>query len=229
MLRAITLIIEALLFVVMLFLAGKFINGANTGILIALIGISLPAIEYFRRLLPKKYTKKSKATLRRNQELQQIFNTEIIKRREHDLGKDAIIIDVLRKDEYPNSNETENPSWFEVSLEEIYQSGIHVGLGSNLLKVSSYGYRLPNPEKGETGEIKAMLMGEIPFDIIESVDIEGDHHHPYPHIFCRFLFNNRPYNRLFYAKTIMLEGRPWYKEIADYEVVKLNRVEEDWE
>jgi len=228
MLRTSILIIEAVLFVLMLFFVGRFLNGANTALLIALIFISLPSLEYFRRLLPKRVEKKSKAMRVREQELRQLFNNRIMKSRANSLSKEVTLINLSKKD--GDTSEEKTSSQLEATLEQTYHSGIHIGLGTDTLIKSSFGYRLPNQEKNEEGEIEAMLMGEIPFDVIDRVNIEGDKHYPYPQIFCRFPFNGHPYERLFYAKTITMEdGRPWYKEVADYEVVKLNsKVEGEW-
>ena len=113
--------------------------------------------------------------------------------------------------------------WFKVGLEETYHSGIHVGLRYGSLSIYPDGYRFTNHKENEEADLKVMLMGEIPFDVIEAVNIEGDEFYSFPHIFCHFPFKSQPYKRLFFCEVIMQDhGHPWYKEIADYDLVKLN-------
>ena len=230
MLKTIILIIEAAVLSAMLYFGYELLHGEQTGILLTALGVLLPTTEYFRRLLPKHTPKETKVMgsgekVRHAQELRKILDEEIMKCRYEKLRKDAIIMHVSRKDEYPDLDDNEKgiSSWFKVGLEETYHSGIHVGLSIKSLKTCPDGYRLKNYKKDEEGDITVMLMGAIPFDVIETVNIEGDEYYPYPHIFCHFPFKTEPYEQLFYAEVIMQpHGHPWYKEVADYESVKLN-------
>lgn len=230
MLNTIILIIEAAVLSASVYFGYQLLNGEQTGTFLTALGLILLSTEYLRRLLPKRAPKEKKLMgygekVRHAEELRKIFDEEIMKCRAEKLRKDAIIRHVSRKDEYPDINDNEKgiSSWFKVGLEETYHSGIHVGLSIKSLKTCPDGYRLTNYKKNEVGDITVMLMGAIPFDVIETVNIEGDEYYPYPHIFCHFPYNTEPYERLFYAEVIMQNhGHPWYKEIADFESVKQN-------
>ncbi len=83
------------------------------------------------------------------------------------------------------------------------------------------GYRRVDYKQQETGELTAMLTGEIPYDYIESMNVRGDEYYYLPHIFCHFANRGEPYERLFYTvKEDMGNGHHYWKEIATYEAVK---------
>jgi hypothetical protein len=76
---------------------------------------------------------------------------------------------------------------------------------------------------GERGEVTAMLMAEIPYDFIESMNVDGDEYYYLPHIFCHFANKGEPYERFFYAKEADLgSGHTYWHEIASHELVESN-------
>jgi len=230
MINAVILIFEAVVLLGMCFLGYQLLNDAQTGVYLTALGILLSLTEYLRRLIGKREPKETKnmntgEMVRHAQELRETFENEIMKCRAKKLRKDAVIRHVSRKDQYPNIEEKSKgiSPWFKVGLEETYHSGINVGLRIESLKVCPDGYRLTKYKENEEAEIKVMLMGSIPFDVIETVNIDGDEYYSFPHIFCHFPFKSQPYERLFYCEVVMQDhGHPWYKEVADYESVKLN-------
>ncbi len=40
---------------------------------------------------------------------------------------------------------------------------------------------------------KGYLIGFIPYDLIDHVDVTGDEYYSYPHIYCHFAFKGEPY------------------------------------
>jgi hypothetical protein len=159
--------------------------------------------------------------------LRQQFEEEIQRCRREKLRKDVIIRHVNRLDDYPNSQETKGISpWFKVGLLDTYHKGIKVGLGWEGLIESPQGLRKANYKAGERGELNAMLTGEIPYDFIETMNVDGDEYDYLPHIFCHFAHKGEPYERLFYTQEVdMGNGHTYWKEIATYEEVKLNSKE----
>lgn len=68
-----------------------------------------------------------------------------------------------------------------------------------------------------------MLMGEIQYDFIESMNVRGDEYYYLPHIYCHFAHHCEPYQRLFYAQEVdMGHGHSYWKEIASCEEVRRN-------
>jgi len=204
--------------------------GEKAGTYLTALSVLLLVLEYFRRLLSRQTPKETKnmdqgEKVRHAEELRKIFDEEIMRCRAEKLRKDAIIRHVSRKDEYPDVDDKGKgiSPWFRVVLEETYHSGIHIGLRFGTLTLCPDGYRFTDYSSGEEGDIKVMLMGAIPYDVIETVNIEGDEYYSYPHIYCHFPFDTEPYERKFYAEVIeQPHGHPWYKEVADYESVALN-------
>lgn len=71
-----------------------------------------------------------------------------------------------------------------------------------------------------------MLTGEIPYDFVKTMNVDGDEYYYLPHIFCHFAHKGEPYERLFYTQEVdMGNGHSYWKEIATYEEVKLNSKE----
>jgi hypothetical protein len=155
--------------------------------------------------------------------LRRQFEEEIQRCRRDKLRKDVIIRHVNRLDHYPNLRETKGISpWFKAGLLDTYHKGIKVGLGWESLIEGPNGFRKAD-YKEEQGELTAMLMGEIPYDFIESMNVDGDEYYYLPHIFCHFAHNGEPYERLFYGQEVDLgHGHSYWKEIVTYEEAKRN-------
>jgi hypothetical protein len=139
----------------------------------------------------------------------------------------VIIRDIDRIDDYPNvedENEGEGiSSWFKLALLETYARGIKVVLRISELTLCENGLRHTKYNEGEKGDVKAFLIGEIPYDSIVTVNWDGDDYYSSPHIYCHFNQNGEPYEKLvFCEKTDMGNGHYYYKEISDYETVKTN-------
>lgn len=162
--------------------------------------------------------------VRHHDALRDQFKEEVDRCRAENLRKDVVIRHVNRLDEYPNVKEGVGISpWFKVGLLDTYHQGIVVGLGWYGLIGISGGYRRADYRRQETGDLTAMLTGEIPYDFIESMNVRGDEYYYLPHIFCHFANRGEPYRRLFYTvKVDMGSGHHYWKEIAAYEEVEKN-------
>lgn len=159
-----------------------------------------------------------------HERLRVLFREEIDRCRAQDLRKDVVIRHVNRLDSYPNSVEQPGISpWFKAGLLNTYHAGIKVGLGWEDLIESPNGFRKPDYKKDERGTITAMLTGEIPYDFIETMNVDGDEYYYLPHIFCHFANRGEPYERLYYAEKVdMGHGHTYWKELVAYEKVVRN-------
>lgn len=162
--------------------------------------------------------------VRHHDSLRTQFKEEIDRCRAEKLRKDVIIRHVNRLDAYPDTKEAPGISpWFKVGLLDTYHMGIRVGLGWHGLIESPGGLRRADYKKTEKGELTALLMGDIPYDFIESMNTRGDEYYHLPHIYCHFAHRGEPYQRLFYAQEVdMGHGHSYWKEIATYEKVDRN-------
>jgi hypothetical protein len=139
------------------------------------------------------------------------------------LRSDVIIRDVDRVDGYLNTNEDEIgiSAWFRVGLLETYTRGVRVLLRIGMLTQTDNGLRFTDYKAGEKGEIKAFLIGEIPFDSIVTVNWEGDEYYNFPHIYCHFDHEGEPYERVILCEKVdMGHGHTYYKEIAEYDEIR---------
>lgn len=159
-----------------------------------------------------------------HERLRVLFCEEIERCRAQKLRKDVIIRHVNRLDAYPNVVEQTGISpWFKVGLLDTYHAGIKVGLGWESLVESLRGFRKPDYKSGERGGITVMLMGEIPYDFIETMNSDGDEYYYLPHIFCHFANKGEPYERLYYAEKVDIDhDHHYWKELVSYADVSRN-------
>lgn len=132
---------------------------------------------------------------------------------------DAIIHDVDRLDDYPETKDSKGiSSWFRVGLMGTYHRGILLGLRWTSL-VPRGGKFIDEPASNSDEAIKVMLIGEVPYESIESVNFDGDDYYNKPHIFCHFDHAGEPYERLFFGEEFRLPNNPLYhyREICQYE------------
>jgi hypothetical protein len=223
--------VEAGAFLASLVLAALWMQNPSGPFEPFLVGTSLlfVATEAFRRYEGRLFKTEGvertpSERVRHHDALRSQFKEEIDRCRAENLRKDVIIRHVNRLDHYPNTrDETGISSWFKVGLLDTYHLGIKVGLGWHGLIETPNGYRKVDYSAQESGEITAMLTGEIPYDYIESMNERGDEYYYLPHIFCHFANRGEPYERLFYTvKEDMGHGHHYWREIAGYEEVKLN-------
>ncbi len=172
-------------------------------------------------------TKSSEAKFSSNVEL--VHHREKLRKefkiRAEKLRGDVIIRDIDRVDGYPNTDDEDTgiSSWFRIGILETYTRGIKVGLRWVGLTECEGGYRYTDYKNNEEREISALLVGEIPFESIETVNWEGDEYYYDPHIYCYFNNNGGPYERLFFCEKVdMGNSIDFYKEITDYQSVLEN-------
>ena len=155
--------------------------------------------------------------------LRKEFEGELTEMRAKKLRSDVIIRDVDRVDGYPNTSDEETgiSSWFRLGMLETYTKGVKVLLQIGNLTQTEGGLRYTDHKAGEKGDIKAFLIGEIPFDSIVAVNWEGDEYYYFPHIYCHFNHEGEPYERLIFCEKVdMGNGHTYYKEIAEYAEIR---------
>ena len=141
---------------------------------------------------------------------------------------EAIIRDVRRMDSYPDVDEKEKgiSPWFRVALLGLYHRGIEVGLRYESIKFDEkYNSWRFYRYKEEEADIRAIMIGRIPFDEIVEVDWEGDEYYYIPHIYCRFDQKKKePYEETVFAEKKQGSDRPYYLDICDYDsVIRLSK------
>lgn len=141
------------------------------------------------------------------------------------LRRDVVIRDMKRIDKYPDIDAKAKgiSPWFRVGLVGTYHRGIQVGMGWETLTKDSKTsrWRNTNYKVRESGDIKVLLLGLIPFENIDNVDWEGDEFYDYPHIYCFFSFRKEPYEHIgYYTEKTPPNGLPFYTEVAQYSDVR---------
>ena len=192
-------------------------------------GLVTAATEAFRRYEGRLFKTEGvertpSERVKHHEKLCLLFREEIDRCRAEKLRKDVIIRHVNRLDSYPEARESKGISpWFKVGLLDTYHAGIKVGLGWEGLVESPSGLRKPDYKKGEQGSLTVMLMGEIPYDFIETMNADGDEYYYLPHIYCHFANKGEPYERLYYAEKVDMDhGHEYWKELLPYADVASN-------
>lgn len=167
--------------------------------------------------------------VKHHDKLRDIFKEEINRCRTQNLRRDVIIRHVNRMDDYPNIEGKRGiSSWFKAGLLDTYHMGIIVGLGWEGLVEESSGWRKVDYKAGEDRETTLMLAGEIPYDFVESMNIDGDEYYNLSHIYCHFANRGEPYKRLYYAEKIdMGHGHEYWREVASQKEVLRNTKRHD--
>lgn len=163
--------------------------------------------------------------IRHRENLRKIFEEEIYKCRAENLRQDAIVRHVDRMDNYPNVDEDEKSisPWFRIALLDTYERGVVLGLRFGGLVECPGGYRYADWVNEEKADVRACLMGNVPYDSIAAVNMDGDPYYSFPHIYCHFDFNGDPYERLWFSEKIdQPHGHPYFKDLGSYKDVVAN-------
>ncbi len=154
-----------------------------------------------------------------------IFEDYFLELARHDQKTDVIVHDVKRLDNYPDTEEKGKgiSSWFRVGLMGTYHRGVLLGLQWTYLEQKNGRWvevRTKNTAK------KVMLLGEVPYEAIESVNFEGDPYYNKPHIWCHFDYKGQPYARMYYGEEFQLDPKfPYhYTEIVGYKPSLMQRL-----
>jgi hypothetical protein len=163
--------------------------------------------------------------LERRAKWKPVFEELIFTRRRSKTRSDVIIRHVRRMDRYPESIEGKGISpWFRVGLVGTYHKGIQVALGIHSLvwEESENSWRLGELLGDENVSVDGYLIGYIPYDVIDHVDLTGDEYYSYPHIYCNFSFKGQPYERLAFCERKELPPNiEFFTELESIERVKL--------
>lgn len=196
---------------------------------LVVVGLVFVATEAFRRYEGRLFKvegveRSPSERVQHREKLRVLFREEIDRCRAQNLREDVIIRHVNRIDAYPNAVERAGISpWFKVGLLDTYHSGIKVALGWTGLIDSPTGLRKPDYKRDERGTVTLMLMGEIPYDFIEAMNVDGDEYYHLPHIYCHFANHGEPYERLYYAEKVdMGDGHHHWREVVAHNVVQRN-------
>ena len=195
---------------------------------LALVAVATAGLEICRRRMPSapgdRFASPAER-LRHRERLRQLLQEEIYNCRAKGLRQDVIVRDAARVDVYPDTdaNDTGISAWFRVGLIDTYERGICLGLRYGGLKACEGGYRFVDYVNDEAADRTVLLIGNVPYDSIVEVNLDGDKIYGYPHIFCHFDHAGEPYERLWFAERKQLtEIHPYFELVAEYEDVKRN-------
>lgn len=151
------------------------------------------------------------------------FDEKMRDRNHRRQARDVIVRDVSRPNVYPDIDKPRRgaSSWFKVGLVDTYHRGLLAVLSWETIVRDGEGWRYTRTdEKGQT----VGLVGEIPYENIETVNWDGDEFYREWQIFCHFS-RGVPYERLaFYEENSSLPNHTFYTEVATYDaVVALSR------
>lgn len=195
---------------------------------LALVFVATAGLEIYRRRAPAGPQDRFATPadrLRHRERLRQLLQEEIYNCRAKGLRQDVIVRDAARVDVYPDTdpNDTGISAWFRVGLIDTYERGICLGLRYGGLKACEGGYRFVDYVNDEAADRTVLLIGNVPYDSIVEVNLDGDKIYGYPHIFCHFDHAGEPYERLWFAERKQLtETHPYFELVAEYEDVKRN-------
>ena len=135
---------------------------------------------------------------------------------------EAIIRDVKRMDSYPDVDDhTRRISpWFKVELKGLYHRGVEVFLRVERLRFYAETNEWKYAKSDDPESIKAFLVARIPFEIIKTVEWDGDEYYPVPHIYCEFARKGQPYEALVFCEPHDGVDHPFFIEVAKYEDIK---------
>lgn len=119
---------------------------------------------------------------------------------------DVIVHDVARLDHYPHVDEKSKgiSSWFRVGFMGTYQRGVLLGLRWTYVSEEPNGQWKEYHSKPPQGATKVMLLAEVPYELIESFNSDGDEFYNEPHLYLHFDYAGQPYARLFYGEENQL-------------------------
>lgn len=195
---------------------------------LALVLVATAGLEIYRRLLPaapRERFPSVAARLQHRERLRQLLQERIYECRGKGLRQDVIVRDADRVDHYPDLDGTDKgvSPWFRAGLIDTYERGICVGLRYGGLKACEGGYRFVDYVNGEASDRTALLIGNIPYDAIVEVNLDGDKVYGYPQIFCHYDYAGEPYERTWFAeRKDLTETHPYYEPVAEYDAVRRN-------
>jgi len=136
---------------------------------------------------------------------------------------DAIIRDVSRMDSYPELDDKSKgiSPWFKVEVKGLYHRGFEVFLRIESIKYldTENGWRFANYD--EPGAVNAAVVGKIPFELVKSVDWDGDGYYPFPHIYCEFTKKHKqPYEEVVFYIRVGQGEHEYFREVARYDDVE---------
>lgn len=161
--------------------------------------------------------------LKRRERWKPLFEELLLTRWRDGLRTDVIIRDTKRRSEYPNINpKSRRQTWMRQGLLNSYHDGLLMVDGWHDVTQTVTGeYRFLGRGESRYGRVRAALTGSLPYENIESVDLEGDQIYGFPIIFCRFGGRYGPYSKLeLHQKHSPEDLRPYVTFLGALEDVK---------
>lgn len=199
------------------------------GILLGGVGIAANAGAYPLLKKGRNLTPEQKIALR--DKWRPVFRDYFQKLARDQRRTDVIVHDVARLDTYPNVDEKGRgiSSWFRVGFLGSYDTGILLGLRwTNLVQDGDVWHE---DDDKQPGSIKVMVVAEVPFEVIEFFNPDGDDYYGKPHVFCHFDYNGSPYKRRYYGeeRQVFPNSPYWYADLAEVpKTTWIDRLKRRW-
>lgn len=162
-------------------------------------------------------------TLQRRDKWRVEFEERLRKKDSAGTHGNAIIRDVKRMDRYPDIKENERriSAWFRVEVKGLYHRGLEVFINIESLVFDEEHGDWRFGQHDEPGAVSALLVGQIPFDVIRTVSWNGDEYYPFPHIYCDFSRGRgQPYEELVFYQAQDGSHETYFLELAKLKDVK---------
>ncbi len=170
--------------------------------MIDLLSLLYDLLKDILRFILKRFKKPNPTELlKQRQILRSEFERHLSKKKTELIFGEAIIRDVSRIDIYPNFNDGKKgiSPWFKVEVKGLYHRGLEVIIGIDSIFYNEDLCQWCYATNDENDNIKAFLVGQIPFDVIRGVEWNGDEYYSCPHIYCEFIKKKKqPYENLIY-------------------------------
>lgn len=104
---------------------------------------------------------------------------------------------------YPKENTLLNndfTGYYKAEVYDFYHNGLMVRAYPYVKNIKYKDEDFDNPGKYTIIEVRAEILGCIPFENIIEYDIDGDEYYNYPHLFCDFVNISDPYEKFVYLK-----------------------------
>lgn len=139
--------------------------------------------------------------------------------RKKSLGKDVIVHDIARLDQYPDTTGKKGKGispWFRAGLMDTYHRGILLGIDWVSLVQNADTGEWRYPVDDEVG-ITLCLAGKVPYENIVSINWDGDDYYNKPHIFCHFTrAKGQPYEDVVFCQATEITHVPGMPPYTHY-------------
>lgn len=112
-----------------------------------------------------------------------------------------VLIRSIYDKSYPRNNSLLNndfTGYYKAEVYDFYHNGLMVYAEPYIKKIKIQLESVDDTRIEEVKEVKAQVLGCIPFENIIDYDLDGDGYYNFPHLFCDFVNVSDPYEKIVY-------------------------------